>query len=106
VVTSDDAALIRAMAKMMTPEMVTIFVRCEQIIEDGHDELWEDQGGRRREFLDANEALRKLLGRNIAQVSPVDADDPLPPAYNREAVHDYGGAHRLRLALLKAAKKG
>ena len=57
----------------ITPEAVALFRLGLEIIEAGDDELWEEEGGRRREYLDADKRLCwVLLGLAPSEASPLD----------------------------------
>jgi hypothetical protein len=49
------------------------------VITTGQDETFEDKGGRRREYLDANGALDSALGVKPWETSPVDVNSETPP---------------------------
>lgn len=71
----------------ITPELVRLYTRVRQIAEEEgenlHD-LWEDQGGRRGEYLDAYWGLHFALGLapwecNPTDVHDTDPNEPAPP---------------------------
>ena len=49
-------------AEKITPETVALYKRCIEIMAEGKDEIFEADGGRRREFIDARLALHQGLG--------------------------------------------
>jgi hypothetical protein len=65
----------------LTPEIVALFVRSEEIRNAGDDREWEPDG-RRREFLDAEHELRYGLGLAGHSVMPTDdvlaLGEPMP----------------------------
>jgi hypothetical protein len=68
--------------RRLTPAIVALFVRLEEIRNAGADREWEEQGGRRREFIDASHELRYGLGLFGHSVMPTDptlaAGEPMP----------------------------
>jgi hypothetical protein len=77
----------------------------EEIQAAGADETWEDEGGRRREMFDAENALARLLEIGPHRFSPTEADAPEPPEWLHSGNHaDWRDSYRLRLKLLKAAQ--
>jgi hypothetical protein len=89
----------------ITPEHLRLWNRLHGIIGEGGDEVWESEGGRRREYLDACVELHALLGLKPWNEMAIDAADPEPPEWMTDAHHrtDYRRAHRLYLALEAAA---
>ena len=73
----------RAVRSRVTDEAVALFRLCEDIADAGQDEKFEDEGGRRREYLDADSALARLLGLKPWETSPVDAVREEPPDWMR-----------------------
>jgi hypothetical protein len=63
----------------ITDGAVALFRLCEEIIAAGRDEKFEDEGGRRREYLDARRALDGAVGIKLWETSPVDAVRETPP---------------------------
>jgi hypothetical protein len=80
------------------------------MLDAGLDEKWEDEGGRRREFLDACVHLHyDLLGGKPWEQEALYAGDPKPPEWmknERERV-DYARAHQLHgvLEVASAARR-
>ena len=94
----------------LAPEAVKLFRVIEEIRDSGDEERWEDEGGRRRESLDAEKSLRRLLGLGWPAILPTDGELAcgLPrPAYmdNLSAGPTWGRAVELRRLLLAAAAK-
>ena len=93
-------------ARRLTPEIVALFVRIEEIRNAGDDREWEPDG-RRREFLDAEHELRYRLGLAGHSVMPTDdelaAGEPMP-AYMAwlSSGETWDHAVRLRQQLLAA----
>jgi hypothetical protein len=84
----------------ITPEAIALFRQLRNIQLAGHDEIWEQAGGRRREFIDGCVELHDQLGRRPWQTDVMDvgADWGLVednPIYN----HDNAGAIVLRRQL-------
>jgi hypothetical protein len=97
--------LKRDLRVRITPRTIDLFVQIEQILDAGLDDIWEDEGGRRREYLDKAFELHRLLGRDPCQTQVQWITGPAPPPFNREEIHDHEGAWLLRQALLAAAEK-
>ncbi len=95
----------------ITDEAVALFRLCNEIAAAGQDENFENEGGRRREYLDAYRALSRAVGINFWEVSPLDAVQESPPDYMRQNPLQFGywekawGARREILAALKRTKK-
>lgn len=71
----------------ITPEMVTLFKRARAL----HDkqDAWEEDGGRRREYLDTTRDLHSLMGRYPHQenvCTTIGADEP--PTWMDASSHD------------------
>jgi hypothetical protein len=62
-------------APLISREMVDLFRRARAIQARGLDEKWEDQGGRRREFLTVTTDLHRALGRRPWDPCIID-DEP------------------------------
>ena len=94
-------------ARRFTPEIVSLFVRIEEIRNAGDDREWEPDG-RRREFLDAEHELRYGLGLAGHSVMPTDNElargEPMP-AYMAwlSSGETWDHAAALRRQLLAAA---
>ncbi len=54
----------------ITREAVTLFKRVEAMLDEGADEEWEKNGGRRREYLDALSELDRQLNLRPWETSP------------------------------------
>ncbi|HEX3342061.1 MAG TPA: hypothetical protein VHT68_23150 [Pseudolabrys sp.] len=48
-----------------TVEMLDLYAHVRAIEQAGQDEIWEVDGGRRREYFDLQLELHRLLGRQI-----------------------------------------
>jgi hypothetical protein len=91
-------------ATRITPETVQLFARAVAI-EDmpGATERWENEGGRRREYLDLSGALAQQLGLKPWHPSPLDvADERVPADLGEHQVNDWVTIQRLRKALWEA----
>jgi hypothetical protein len=62
----------------ITPQAAALFRLCLEIQETGCDQFLEEDGGRRREFLDAHSDLGRLLGLAPWEASPLDVPDEGP----------------------------
>ena len=88
----------------ITSEAVALFLLVEEIEAAGAGETWEDEGGRRREMLDAEVAMARLLELKPYNFLPTEVDTPEPPAWLHSGNHDdWRDSYRLRQKLLKAA---
>ena len=65
-------AVERPLAVRLTPETVETFRRIEAIAAAGQHDLWEAEGGRRREWLDLHIALARALGLTPWHYLPTD----------------------------------
>jgi hypothetical protein len=66
----------------ITPEILQLFRRCLEMQANEDSEIWEANGGRRREYLDAWLALQQSLGLPPWHISPCDIDGPKPAYLN------------------------
>ena len=91
----------------ITDEVLALFRRGMEIRCEAADEKWEDQGGRRREFLDTCVLLDRALQRKPWQVSILDADRyaPPPPGDTKDHLRGWHSAMELREALEAALEK-
>jgi hypothetical protein len=92
----------------ITDEAVALFRLCDEIIAAGQEDKFEDQGGRRREYLDANRALGNAVGIKFREVSPFDAVREAPPDYMEHNPLQTGywrKAHAMRREMLAAMKR-
>lgn len=93
----------------ITPEAIAAWRLANEIIDAGLDDVWEDQGGRRDEYIDARNRLDRALGLRPWEATPLDvADDGPPPAWMKSpaSVADWYQAQEPRRQLIKAAGKG
>ena len=83
--------LHRATRSRVTPAALQLYQRCREIEATGCNEFWEQDGGRRREYLNAKGELRRTLGMFPHQFSPLDARHPNGPGYglSLSSVHDW-----------------
>jgi hypothetical protein len=85
----------------ITPAAIAAFRRAEEIYNAEQEEAWEEDGGRRREYLDAHCELQLELRLRPWETSPLDLDEDLQrPDYENAA--DWNKALTLRRALLAA----
>lgn len=87
---------------------IDAFKRCRAIIDAGLDEAWEEEGGRRRECLEAQQALRMALNLPPWAVSPADPglDGPMPDYMRyQSAGATWPAALELRRELEAAARQ-
>ncbi len=80
--------------------MVRLFRRAREILAAGDQDFWEEEGGFRREFLDAWSDLHGLLGRQPWEINPLDVDRYEPPP---ESDEDWRTACELRRRLDEAS---
>ena len=90
----------------ITNGMLALWHRLLAIMNADDHQFWEEDGGARREFLDATVALHRLCGLSPAQCSPVDAIPAEPPRWmiGQERA-DYARAHRLAVLFEQAAAR-
>jgi hypothetical protein len=88
----------------LTEEMIDLYRRGCEIEDEGSDEAWEDEGGRRREYLDIQNELAILIGREKPwQLSVFHAwEDDIPTRPDLYA--DWLIARDIRRALAEAVK--
>jgi hypothetical protein len=91
----------------ITPEAIRLFKLVENCIETGDHEFWEDEGGRRRQYLDADRDLASIFGLHLGEISPCDLQlrlDPRMPEYMRYlcSAETWPVALEVRRALLQA----
>lgn len=85
----------------ITPELIELWRRIRAIQAADLDEVWEDAGGRRREYLDATVELHGGLGLTPWHDSPAEvASEGPPPAWDNGS---YTIAQQWRRALEEAA---
>jgi hypothetical protein len=91
---------------VVTPEMVELFRRGFEIQKAGTHESWEDEGGRRSEFLEISKRLDwTLLGRvgEVSVLDPLLGDEEMrPPPPMASGGIGWDDGTKLRLALLHA----
>jgi hypothetical protein len=83
----------------ITPEMVQLYARASAIRRAGKHEVWEENGGRRREWHNCRVELHRMLGRKLWQHDVISdyLPDQLPAT--ETGVGDQGdlaGAHEAR----------
>lgn len=94
--------LLRRRPKPVMSEALELYRRGVEIIEQGADEAWEEEGGRRREFGEIDVALQDRLGRRPWEWTIFEVDDGDPPPHRQSQVDDWYGAQRLRRQLQSA----
>jgi hypothetical protein len=91
----------------ITPEMVRMWRRLNEILSHGDEDFWEDEGGARREYLDTGKRLAILCSLDWAlMIWPTDAlTAKVPPSLRNRplqaAAHE--AAYAARCALIAAA---
>ena len=92
---------------IITPEMIAIWRRLRSIVDAGDDERWESEGGRRREALDLDLEMHRLLGLKPHQMPPILALCPKAPRWMSQTRQweDYRRAHLLSRRLDEAAER-
>ncbi|MHC2661692.1 hypothetical protein ACMA5K_05715 [Bradyrhizobium diazoefficiens] len=103
--TTKRTAIRRALKANITPLALQTYVRARDLL-DNHDiERWEERGGRRREYLDAADALDVMLGRKPWQTSIMDCvGEEAAPDYVTPT-NDWQGARDFLTALEEAASR-
>jgi hypothetical protein len=98
----------RAARSRVTDQVVALFCKCCEIQKSGDEEFWAEDGGRRREYLDACRDLYSLLGLPPWHASPLDTDLTGPAPYNPEGcwADTRPAALELRREILAAMKRG
>ena len=93
----------RASKSQITPECVEQFRVAKAIYDADQENEWEEDGGKRRAFLDACVALHTLLRRKSWQTDVVDTlgHDTLP-GYNVNE-EDWRAARQIRIELERVA---
>jgi hypothetical protein len=80
---------------ILTEEMVELYRRGCEILAKGGDDIWEEEGGRRREFLDISKRLNWTLLKRVGDVSVFEDLKGEPPGYmkahNSAAHPDFNG---------------
>jgi hypothetical protein len=96
--------------RRLTPEIVALFIRLEEIRDAGDHQQWEEHGGRKREYLDGDRELCDAFRLPGHAVSPTDArlaaGEPMPQymvAGGLCAAETWPRAAELRRQLLAAA---
>ena len=69
----------KARQHVITDQVVALFRKCCEIQKYGDEEFWAEDGGRRREYLNAKSELDSLLHLRPWEVSPVDVNGPECP---------------------------
>ncbi len=92
----------------ITPQMLALFIRAREILHAGADEHWEEEGGRRREYLDTTRDLHSALNRHPWETCICDTiGQDQPPQWMRNdgeaRLRDYAGAVELRRELERLA---
>ncbi len=64
----------------ITPRAVELFKHALEIEACDDDEFWEENGGRKREYLDVTVQLHRALGLKAYEPSPLDCDGD-PPSW-------------------------
>jgi hypothetical protein len=82
----------------VTAEMAALFRRGRDLVAAGGDRRWEEDGGRRREFLELSSLLHYQLGRRTWEEDVFDVADDAGP----DAAADVRTAVAARRALLRA----
>jgi hypothetical protein len=72
----------KARQHVITDEVVALFRKCCEIQKYGDQDFWAEDGGRRREYLDAKSELHSLLKLPPWHASPLSTDLAGPAPYN------------------------
>jgi hypothetical protein len=91
----------------ITPAMVVLWKRGQEILATKAEQKWEEEGGRRREFLDLAVELHELLDRRPWEVDVfyVDAMKPSDDQDQDQGQGDWVGAAAARRALVAALQQ-
>ena len=91
----------------MTDEAIAAFRFCEEIVAAGLQDAWEDEGGRRHEYLTAHQSLHAELSLRPWQASPVDVPDEGSCPWDGANLYadSWSRAQELRRELLAAIRK-
>jgi hypothetical protein len=93
-------------AMQITDEAIAAFRLCEEIVASGLHEAWEDEGGRRDEYLTACRTLHAGLSLKPWEASPADVPDEGPCGWSGNLYADsWLRAQELRRELLAAVRK-
>ncbi len=101
--------LLARRAKPVLSLALELYCRGVEIIEQGAEEIWEDEGGRRREFGEIEIKLQDRLGRRPWEATIFEvAIDGNPPPHCQSPTYDWAGAQALRRQLQAAfdARRG
>jgi hypothetical protein len=87
----------------ITPAMVVLWKRGQEILATKDEQKWEEEGGRRREFLDLAVELHELLDRRPWEVDVFYVDAMRPSGDQDQG--DWVGAAAARRALVAALQQ-
>src|SRR3974390_1413536 len=92
----------------ITPAAMKAFLLVEEIRDAGQDEEWEEEGGRRRECLDAENVVDSELKLQPWETGPYDVDETARPTrWTKASAHEidrWNKAVVLRRAIIAANK--
>jgi hypothetical protein len=87
----------------VTPEAVELFRRAIAIEQSGDaSEAWEEEGGKRREYLNLSVELHRALALKIWELSPLGVADDNDDTDEPGSVRNTAQAVKLRRELLAA----
>jgi hypothetical protein len=90
----------------ITDEAIAAFKTCEEITAAGLHEAWEDEGGRKDEYLTAHRLLHVEFSLRPWEASPADVPDEGPCGWSGNLYADsWSRAQKLRRELLAAVRK-
>jgi hypothetical protein len=90
----------------ISDEAIAAFQLCEEIVAAGQHEAWEDEGGRRHEYLTAHRSLHVGLSLRPWDASPADVPDEGPCGWGGNLYADsWSRAQELRRELLAAVRR-
>ena len=81
--------------QLISGEMLELWRQCRRIRRRGEHKAWEEEGGRRGEYIEAHSRLGELIGLKPWQVHPIDATSARPPALWTQPTAGYARAHKL-----------
>jgi len=100
---SNRTPINRAPRRLITPEMVELFQRCHAMRRERDDLEWEDEGGRRAEYIKLKNLLHRLLGGQPWQLDVLEAGRK-PLESERRILADWQRARTLRRQLIAASR--
>ena len=88
--------------QLISGEMLELWRQCWRIRRRGAHKAWEEEGGRRREYIEACSRLGEVIGLRPWEVHPIDATSARPPALWVQPTAGYARARKLRRLFVAA----